>query len=90
LVSIEASQFDHSLWVSDNKLALNAARDLAMLRVQLEELEQAGYNAAITGFGATEISDLLTPEELPPSDLDPDAARLPSACPAPPRPSSRP
>jgi DNA modification methylase len=59
--------------LADNKIALNSTYDLDMLRVELEELQAEGFDLGITGFGLEEISDLLTPEELPPSDKDPDA-----------------
>lgn len=59
--------------IADNKLALNAGWDLDMLRIELEELQSDGFDLAITGFGLEEIADLLTPEQLPPSDKDPDA-----------------
>lgn len=58
--------------LADNKLALNSGWDEDMLRVELEELQAEGFDLSLTGFGLEEVADLLTPEELPPSDKDPD------------------
>ncbi|WP_175787516.1 site-specific DNA-methyltransferase [Burkholderia anthina] len=59
--------------LADNKLALNAGWDLDMLRVEIEDLKAEGFDVALTGFADAEVADLLTPEELDPSDKDPDA-----------------
>jgi DNA modification methylase len=49
--------------LTDNKIALNAGWDLDTLRMELEELQEAGFDLALTGFGAEELDELLTPED---------------------------
>lgn len=45
--------------ISDNRLALDAGWDDAMLALELAELSEAGYNLALTGFDDAEIEQLL-------------------------------
>jgi len=48
--------------IADNKLALNAGWDDAMLALELAELSEAGYDLALTGFDDVEIAALLAVE----------------------------
>jgi len=48
--------------IADNKLALNAGWDNAMLSVEFAALGDAGFNLDLTGFNSEEIAGLLTPE----------------------------
>ena len=41
--------------ISDNKLALNAGWDEEILKIELQKLEEAGFNLELTGFDADEI-----------------------------------
>ncbi len=59
--------------IADNRIAESSKWDLDMLRVELEDLEAEGFDLSLTGFGLDELKDLMTPEEIPPSDQDPDA-----------------
>jgi ParB-like chromosome segregation protein Spo0J len=45
--------------ISDNRLALDAGWDDAMLALELAELSEAGYDLALTGFDNAEIEELL-------------------------------
>jgi len=45
--------------ISDNRLALDAGGDDAMLALELAELSEAGYDLALTGFDDAEIEELL-------------------------------
>jgi hypothetical protein len=45
--------------IADNKLALNAGWDDEMLRVEISELTDAGFDLALTGFDAEEIAGLI-------------------------------
>lgn len=45
--------------IADNKLALNAGWDDDMLRAEFEELGDAGFDLALTGFDAEEIAGLI-------------------------------
>ncbi len=66
--------------ISDNRLALDAGWDDAMLALELAELSEAGFDLALTGFEDDEIEALLA-DELGDGDGDqeqdadePDAA----------------
>ena len=45
--------------LADNKLALNAGWDNAMLALELSELGDLGFDMDLTGFTADEIADLM-------------------------------
>ena len=49
--------------ISDNRLALDAGWDDAMLALELAELSDAGYNLALTGFEDDELDALLADGE---------------------------
>ena len=66
--------------ISDNRLALDAGWDDAMLALELAELSEAGFDLALTGFEDAEIEALLA-DDLGDGDGDqeqdadePDAA----------------
>lgn len=59
--------------IADNKLALNAGWDVQMLELELADLEEAGYDAKITGFNTTEIEAILNGWN---PDLDPINKKL--------------
>ncbi|MCL2223585.1 MAG: site-specific DNA-methyltransferase [Defluviitaleaceae bacterium] len=46
--------------LADNRLALNAGWDEAMLAVELEELEDLNFDIDLTGFDADELAKLLS------------------------------
>lgn len=45
--------------IADNKLALNAGWDFEMLSVELDGLNDAGYDVSLLGFSADELSELI-------------------------------
>lgn len=47
--------------IADNKLALNAGWDTEMLKVELGELAELGFDTVLTGFGPDELDTLLAP-----------------------------
>jgi ParB-like chromosome segregation protein Spo0J len=51
--------------IADNKLALNAGWDDEMLRAEFEELGDAGFDLALTGFDGAEIAALQVPDFAP-------------------------
>jgi len=61
--------------IADNKLALNAGWDDALLVLELKDLNEAGFDIELTGFSLDEIS-ALTPEEVTDGLTDPDDAPL--------------
>ena len=61
-----------ALVIADNKLALNAGWDNAMLAVEFEELKLDGYDLQLTGFGEEEIA-ALQPEQITEGLTDEDA-----------------
>src|SRR5690625_3645359 len=44
--------------IADNKLALNAGWDDEMLRIELDELGELGFDLELTGFSLDEIEDI--------------------------------
>jgi DNA modification methylase len=68
-----------ALRVADNKLALNAGWDDDLLRTELEGLQLAGFDLALTGFGADELADIFAdanagltdPDEVPEPPAEP-------------------
>lgn len=50
-----------ALVLADNKLALNAGWDDELLRVELLELRDGGFDVDLTGFSADEVDALLNP-----------------------------
>ena len=48
-----------ALRLADNKLALNASWDDDLLRSELMDLRDGGFDLALTGFGDVEWSDML-------------------------------
>ena len=47
--------------LADNKLALNAGRDLEMLSLEIGELGEAGFDLSLTGFDAAAATAFSTP-----------------------------
>lgn len=54
--------------LADNKLALNAGWDDALLKLELGELQVEGFNLELTGFSEMEIDLLDAPDNAPPED----------------------
>jgi hypothetical protein len=52
--------------LADNKLALNAGWDMALLGEELRGLDELGFNLELTGFGLDEMADIFDP----PSEAD--------------------
>lgn len=48
-----------ALRIADNKLALNASWDDALLRTELMDLREGGFDLALTGFGEDELDALF-------------------------------
>lgn len=48
--------------IADNKLALNAGWDNAMLTIEMQELEDEGFDLSLLGFDDKELNALLQPE----------------------------
>jgi DNA modification methylase len=49
--------------LNDNQLALNAGWNEELLALELQELQEAGFDLALTGFDADELADLLAGDE---------------------------
>jgi DNA modification methylase len=63
-----------ALVLADNRLALNAGWDEEMLRVELESLEEDGFDLDLVGFTDDEVEELLRdPEETHEGLTDDDA-----------------
>jgi DNA modification methylase len=68
-----------ALRIADNKLALNAAWDDALLRTELADLRDLGFDLALTGFADDELSALFAdanagltdPDDVPEPPAEP-------------------
>jgi DNA modification methylase len=65
--------------LADNKLALNAGWDSDLLRVELSDLQEGGFDLGLAGFEATELEALLA--EANPGLTDPDDSPEPPVYP---------
>ncbi len=54
-----------ALRLADNKLALNASWSDDLLRTELSELRDVGFDLALTGFGDMELGQLFAPDTDP-------------------------
>ena len=62
-----------ALVLADNRLALNAGWDEAMLRVELESLQDGDFNLDVVGFSDAELEELLRdPEQVTEGQTDED------------------
>ena len=59
--------------LADNRMALDAGWDEDMLRVELESLEEMGYDLGLTGFDEKELASLFPEDEAKEDDFDVDA-----------------
>lgn len=60
--------------LADNRMALDAGWDNKLLSIEIEELQNAGFDLDLTGFDEKEISDLFAvDEEVQQDDFDVDA-----------------
>jgi len=59
--------------IADNRLALNAGWDNAMLAIELKDLEDEGFDLTLTGFDNAELDALLNPIEETEGLTDEDA-----------------
>ncbi|MDE6833299.1 MAG: ParB N-terminal domain-containing protein [Ruminococcus sp.] len=60
--------------LADNRMALDAGWDDELLSIEMEELQNAGFNLELTGFDEKEIADLFAvDEEVQQDDFDVDA-----------------
>ena len=68
-----------ALRIADNKLALNAAWDDALLRTELTDLRDLGFDLSLTGFADDELSALFAdategltdPDDVPEPPAEP-------------------
>jgi DNA modification methylase len=63
--------------LADNQLALNAGWDEALLRLELAELSELGFDLGLIGFGAGELERLLASDTRTGLTEDDDAPALP-------------
>ncbi len=52
-----------ALIIADNRIAENAGWDDAMLRIELQSLQEDGFNLDITGFDAGALAEIMAGEE---------------------------
>ena len=58
--------------IADNKLALNAGWDEEMLRLEMSELGDLGFDLALTGFSDEDMDALFAKDEVQEGLTDPD------------------
>jgi DNA modification methylase len=63
--------------LADNQLALNAGWDEALLRLELADLSELGFDLGLIGFGAGELERLLAGDSRTGLTEDDDAPALP-------------
>jgi DNA modification methylase len=63
--------------LADNQLALNAGWDEALLRLELADLSELGFDLGLIGFGAGELERLLAGDSRVGLTEDDDAPELP-------------
>jgi DNA modification methylase len=63
--------------LADNKLALNAGWDEALLRLELADLSELGFDLGLIGFGEGELERLLAGDSRTGLTEDDDAPELP-------------
>jgi DNA modification methylase len=63
--------------LADNQLALNAAWDEALLRLELADLSEVGFDLGLIGFGEGELERLLAGDSKTGLTEDDDAPALP-------------
>jgi DNA modification methylase len=69
----------HALVIADNKLALNAGWDDELLRIELTDLSDLGFDLGLVGFDDLEIADILAdrnagltdPDDVPEAPAEP-------------------
>ena len=59
--------------LADNRMALDAGWDENMLRVELESLEEMGYDLGLTGFDEKELASMFPADEAKEDGFDVDA-----------------
>lgn len=59
--------------LADNRMALDAGWDEELLRVELEALEEMGFDLGMTGFDEKELAALFPTEEAKEDDFDVEA-----------------
>ena len=59
--------------LADNRMALDAGWDEDILRVELESLEEMGYDLGLTGFDEKELASLFPKDEAKEDDFDVDS-----------------
>lgn len=58
--------------IADNRIALNAGWDTAMLSLELKDLQAEEFNLELLGFDPDELGPLLNPIEATEGETDPD------------------
>jgi hypothetical protein len=56
--------------IADNRLALDSAWDIDLLKIELSDLDQAGFNLALTGFDMGELTTMFDEPDFAPGTED--------------------
>jgi ParB-like chromosome segregation protein Spo0J len=70
--------------IADNRMALDAGWDAEMLKVELGDLDAAGFDLSLTGFDLGELASMFDQPVVPDSstkEIDPDEYAMDHRCP---------
>lgn len=56
--------------IADNRLALDSAWDVDLLKIELSDLDQAGFNLSLTGFDMGELTTMFDEPDFAPGTED--------------------
>lgn len=57
--------------IADNKLAINSAWDMDLLKLEMQDIDAMGFDLSLTGFGVDEITSLFDePDFAPGTEAD--------------------
>jgi ParB-like chromosome segregation protein Spo0J len=56
--------------IADNRLALDSAWDIDLLKIELADLDSSGFNLAVTGFDIGELTSMFDEPDFTPGNED--------------------
>lgn len=72
--------------IADNKLTINSAWDMDLLKMEMQDIDAIGFDLALTGFDVAEMTTLFDEPDMSAPDsstkeIDPDAYAMDHKCP---------
>lgn len=56
--------------IADNKLAINSAWDMDLLKMEMQDIDEMGFDLSLTGFGVAEMTALFDEPNFAPGTED--------------------